>query len=236
MPPAPQPARSRSDDPSRHNNPFATCWTRPGAIAFRFSRRRKCHGDCRANWRLRTGGPKSSAHTAAANRHFWRRCGRCWKKRADQFDIVDGYEQLGRLPGWRLRRRCRREGAGLTVTSHFFRAAHVDRLWHRTARWLPASWLSCRDGDAVNRRGDVAASHARRWQQRARNSVRFVRSARAAQPAGANGRLARCVTIASARRRQISRQFGRTDPVLSSNEQHPGATGRCSPSTCRLRR
>src|SRR6185312_8582419 len=23
--------------PSRHGNPFATCWTRPGALAFRFS-------------------------------------------------------------------------------------------------------------------------------------------------------------------------------------------------------
>ena len=23
--------------PSRHSNPFATCWTRPGALAFRFA-------------------------------------------------------------------------------------------------------------------------------------------------------------------------------------------------------
>lgn len=32
--------------------------------------------------------------------------------------IIDGYEQLGRMARWRLRRQCRRRGCGLLVTSH----------------------------------------------------------------------------------------------------------------------
>ncbi len=32
--------------------------------------------------------------------------------------IVDGYEQLGWLARWRLKRQCRRAGSGLLVTSH----------------------------------------------------------------------------------------------------------------------
>src|SRR3989337_2526881 len=34
IPPPPIPSPT---PPSRHDNPFATCWTRPGAIAFRFA-------------------------------------------------------------------------------------------------------------------------------------------------------------------------------------------------------
>jgi len=32
--------------------------------------------------------------------------------------VVDGYEQLGRLARWRLRRTCRRRGLGLLVSAH----------------------------------------------------------------------------------------------------------------------
>jgi len=32
--------------------------------------------------------------------------------------VIDGYEQLGRLARWRLRRNCRRRGLGLLVSAH----------------------------------------------------------------------------------------------------------------------
>lgn len=35
--PNPQPSASSLQPPSRHDNPFATCWTKPGALAYRFS-------------------------------------------------------------------------------------------------------------------------------------------------------------------------------------------------------
>lgn len=37
--------------------------------------------------------------------------------------IIDGYEQLSRFARWRLRRRCRRHGVGLLVTTHRTAAA-----------------------------------------------------------------------------------------------------------------
>lgn len=139
-----QPAGPNPQPPSRYTNPFATCWTRPGAIPFRFPR-----GDsaeltverlAALHWRGAIVGPHGSGKStllaavgpllAAAGRQVHavtlrdgqRRLPTAFLARALQSDraviVVDGYEQLAWLGRARLRRRCRRAAAGLLVTSH----------------------------------------------------------------------------------------------------------------------
>lgn len=45
--------------------------------------------------------------------------------------VIDGYEQLGRFCRWRLRRRCRRRGWGLLVTTH--KSVGLPELFHTVA-------------------------------------------------------------------------------------------------------
>ena len=61
--------------PSRNSNPFATCWTRPGAIPFRFPDGETARRSS-SDWRPTAGGAKSSARTAAANRRCSKRSSR----------------------------------------------------------------------------------------------------------------------------------------------------------------
>jgi hypothetical protein len=130
--------------PSRYDNPFATCWTRPGAIAYRFVGGQNAElliGQLRAlGWRGAIIGPHGSGkstlletlkpalrdagrrvHTVALRygqrslpRDFLASIGAA----SDSLVIVDGYEQLSWVEKWRLGRRCRRANAGLLVTSH----------------------------------------------------------------------------------------------------------------------
>src|SRR6476660_6981871 len=103
--------------PSRHSNPFATCWTRPGALAFRFSRGESATSLVERlaaqGWWGEIIGPHGSGKTTllATLRPLLAATGR-------PIEIVDGYEQLNRLTRWRLRNRCRRSGSGLLATSH----------------------------------------------------------------------------------------------------------------------
>jgi hypothetical protein len=75
--------------------------------------------------------------------------------------VVDGFEQLGRFARLRLKRRCRRAGAGLLVTAHA--SAGLPVLMHlsperRLIEQLVADL--CAQVPSRITRDDVAASHA----------------------------------------------------------------------------
>lgn len=144
------PVAHNANLPSRESNPFATCWTRPGAIPFQFPA-----GDSAdelvarlaANgWWGEIVGPHGSGKSTLLEalkpklrdagftiesiqlRDGQRRLPAEFFKWASEMAsnsqdaktllIVDGYEQLGWLARASLKRRCRRAGAGLLVTSH----------------------------------------------------------------------------------------------------------------------
>ena len=130
--------------PSRHTNPFATCWTRPGAVEFQFpagqSADRLVAQLAAANWWGEIIGPHGSGKSTlleslkpdltAAGRGVssitlhdaQRRLPKNWLRHAlassRPLVIVDGYELLSRISRLRLRWRCRRARAGLVVTAH----------------------------------------------------------------------------------------------------------------------
>lgn len=130
--------------PSRHDNPFATCWTRPGAIAFRFADglnvEQLISRLAVRDWRGAIVGPHGSGKStlletlrpalvgagwclhAVALRDGQRRLPRDFWPRLPNggqlLVIVDGYEQLGWFERVRLQRRCHRANAGLLVTTH----------------------------------------------------------------------------------------------------------------------
>jgi ABC-type branched-subunit amino acid transport system ATPase component len=133
--------------PSRDDNPFATCWTRPGAMPFQFAAGTSAeqlvdllaaqdwwgaivgpHG-CGKSTLLETLTPLLSAasvHVRAITLQNGQR--RLPSKFMEAIAtaatekrtlvIIDGYEQLAWLERLRLHRRCRRAGCGLLVTAH----------------------------------------------------------------------------------------------------------------------
>jgi hypothetical protein len=130
--------------PSRHGNPFATCWTKPGALAFRFpcgeSAERLIDRLAANSWWGEIVGPHGSGKStlletlkpllagagrdlvAIALRDHQRRLPRGFVQRilatSHPLVIVDGYEQLSRLSRCWLKWQCRRRSAGLLVMSH----------------------------------------------------------------------------------------------------------------------
>jgi hypothetical protein len=133
--------------PSKYDNPFATCWTKPGALPFEFSRgqtaERLVEKLAQHGWRGAIVGPHGSGKStlletlkpaiAAAHREIiaislrdhQRRLSREVFESLDEIEdsrhvviIVDGYEQLGWIERWRLTSLCRHKRAGLLVTSH----------------------------------------------------------------------------------------------------------------------
>jgi hypothetical protein len=133
--------------PSRHSNPFATCWTRPGAIPFCFppgqDAERLVRQLAEQHGRGEIVGPHGSGKSTLlaalvpqmrANgcevhsitlHDGQRRLPRGWINRVKTMSaashtilVVDGYEQLAPWWRWWLKFRCRRAGAGLLVTSH----------------------------------------------------------------------------------------------------------------------
>ncbi len=127
--------------PSRETNPFATCWTRPGAIPFRFRENEQpsqlitklaAH-----NWRGAIIGPHGSGKTtlleslkpalAAAGRNVCtislhngqRRLPPLPSSQSSSFLlIIDGYEQLSRLERMRILARSYFDRTGLLAASH----------------------------------------------------------------------------------------------------------------------
>jgi hypothetical protein len=123
-------------------NPFSSRYVRPGAIPFLFPPGQSVEillGRLeRSDWRGEIVGPHGSGKSTllAALADAIARSGRstlllelhqCQRRLDDerlrravegQVVMVDGYEQLGLLARWRLRRGCRERRLGLVVTSH----------------------------------------------------------------------------------------------------------------------
>ena len=127
--------------PSRYSNPFATCWTRPGAIPFLFSdentAERLVERLAAQNWLGEIVGPHGSGKSTllaalvpvlerAGRRvfHFALRDGQrllprdAWRRERFALRIIDGYEQLGWLHRLRLKIERRGGAGGLLITSH----------------------------------------------------------------------------------------------------------------------
>jgi ABC-type branched-subunit amino acid transport system ATPase component len=127
--------------PSRETNPFATCWTRPGAIPFRFPENEQPKhliAELAAhNWRGAIIGPHGSGKTtlleslkpalAAAGRNVCTISLHNGKRRLPPLPssqnrnfllIIDGYEQLSQLEQIRILARSLFNRTGFLVTSH----------------------------------------------------------------------------------------------------------------------
>lgn len=174
--------------PSRYQNPFATCWTRPGAIAFQFDRGESAESLLtrfeRANCRGEIVGPHGSGKSTLLEtlRPHWIAAGwnvatitlRSGERRLPKeflrrsllpmraLVVVDGYEQLSPLSRAMLRIWCRWRAAGLLVATH---TSVGLPLLYRTqpSRALAeqlVSTLTARISSPISA-VDVAASHAR---------------------------------------------------------------------------
>jgi NACHT domain len=189
--------------PSRYDNPFATCWTRPGAIPFLFSEGNSADGlidKLRVHdWWGEILGPHGSGKSTlleaikpkllAAGKHVHQILLRVGQRRVPYEDlpqswlndltksatkresrhlaqhalllIIDGYEQLGWLARWQLKKRCRCAGIGLLVTSH--RPTGLPTLIHLTPDGRLIEQLVAQLCAKVPSRvslADIAASHA----------------------------------------------------------------------------
>lgn len=128
-------------------NPFSTRYTQPGRLEYQFpadSNARQLverlaayswwgqivgpHGVGKSTLlqtllpELTTAGRTVSWWTMSSGQRRWpaglQVAARSWRAAANVLVVVDGYEQLGYLARWRLRRRCRQTGSGLLVTTH----------------------------------------------------------------------------------------------------------------------
>jgi hypothetical protein len=176
------------DVPSREGNPFATCWTRPGALAFRFPEELNAEAliaqFASQNWRGVIVGPHGSGKStllatlrpllSAAGQHVSTIVVRTRQRRlprnflrtalapANPLIIVDGFEQLSRLSRAWLCWQCRQKGAGLLITSH------AETCLPTLIRLQPDVELTAalvadltRDRNSHVTSADIAASHAR---------------------------------------------------------------------------
>jgi hypothetical protein len=130
------------DPQSLPSNPFATRYMRPGTVPFVFAEGESLNGVISRLENSGHGGAIVGPHgsgksTLLANvlvalqgagkrtelftlRDGQRRLPEGWRIHAFEAALVaiDGYEQLGWLERWRVRRYCRRGGRGLLVTTH----------------------------------------------------------------------------------------------------------------------
>jgi hypothetical protein len=130
--------------PSRHGNPFATCWTRPGALPFQFSNGQSAkqltaklaaqqwhgaivgpHGSGKSTLLetlkpviVATGRSVYTISLRDGQRHLPRRFFATWASASNSVVVIDGYEQLSWPARLHLWFRCRSAGVGLLVTSH----------------------------------------------------------------------------------------------------------------------
>jgi hypothetical protein len=135
------------DAPSRHDNPFATCWTRPGAMTFQFGEGQSIETLVEKlaaqRWHGAIIGPHGCGKSTLLEMLKPVLEGNGWQVHAITLQngqrqlppqfwssilpaesagrrivVIDGYEQLGRLERMWLSRRCRRAKCGLLVTAH----------------------------------------------------------------------------------------------------------------------
>jgi hypothetical protein len=173
--------------PSRGINPFATCWTNPSALRFRFSAGQSAEQLvtklAAQQWRGAIIGPHGSgkstllealkpAIVAAGRsvqaialrdgqrrlpRHFFK----TWASEANPLVIIDGYEQLAWPERLLLWFRCRAAGAVLLVTSHS--PVCIPALVQLSPdRQLIEQLVDdlCAEVSTMITRADIAASHA----------------------------------------------------------------------------
>jgi hypothetical protein len=172
--------------PSRNDNPFATCWTRPGALEYQFadgqSAEQLVAKLAEQGWWGAIVGPhgggkstlletlKPALHAAGMNVHAitLQNAQRTLPQKflssirePESVVITDGYEQLNWFARLQLKRRCRRIGCGLVITTHsptriptLLRVAPDIRLVQRLVADLAAR-VSIQITPA-----DVNASHA----------------------------------------------------------------------------
>jgi hypothetical protein len=174
--------------PTRRDNPFATCATRPGALAYRFAERESAatlvDRLAAQSWRGQIVGPHGSGKSTLLVELIvqMQRRGRevvatvlrdgCrWlptvvrtaaRRGASVVIVIDGYEQLGWPARFWLGLACRRNGCGLLITTH--RPMRLPLL-ARTAPELATvqrlvEKLTADDSTAIAP-GDVAASFDR---------------------------------------------------------------------------
>jgi energy-coupling factor transporter ATP-binding protein EcfA2 len=167
------------------SNPFSTRFVRPGVLPFSFPAGLTAAGLVdrlrRSGWRGQIVGPHGSGKSTllrtllpelrAAGRTIrlfevhagfgWRSANRVPDNDGDQqtLVVVDGYEQLTWWTRHRLRRRCRRQRAGLLVTAH--RCCRLPDLWSTTVTLELAQMLTRRlleSGDSLVIRADDVAT------------------------------------------------------------------------------
>lgn len=177
----------RHDVPSRHANPFATCWTRPGAIEFQFPGGDSIESlvarlQAAGGWGEIIGPHGSGKSTLLATlkpylvvsgwnvsaitlRDGQRHLPQLWLQSAltttRPLLVIDGYEQLSWLSRANLIWRCRRASAGLVVTSHARTGVPTLYRTHvdvELARSLVS--ILTTEHDSPITYADVAASHA----------------------------------------------------------------------------
>jgi hypothetical protein len=173
--------------PSRHSNPFATCWTRPGAMVFQFTDGGSMelllaqlqaadgwgeivgpHGSGKSTL---LAGLESELVAAGWNvaaitlRDRQRSLPRRWLQAALSKNrplvVIDGYEQLSWLSRALVKWRCHKAAAGLLVTSH--EPTGLPTLYRtRVDATLAQSLVSTLtvERDSPITAADVAASHA----------------------------------------------------------------------------
>jgi energy-coupling factor transporter ATP-binding protein EcfA2 len=178
--------------PSRHDNPFATCWTRPGAIEFHFgdglSARTLVKKLASQRWQGAIIGPHGCGKSTLLEtlKQALRASGleihsitlqNAQRKLPSEFlpsivpqarpgismAIVDGYEQLGWLERMQLASRCRGANCGLLVTAH--RPTHLPLLIQLAPDEPLVQRLVAELASQVSTQvtpADVAASFARR--------------------------------------------------------------------------
>jgi hypothetical protein len=173
--------------PSRNVNPFATCWTHPGALRFRFNND-QCVEQVMSKlaayqWHGAIVGPHGSGKStllesikpaiAAAGRTVeaislrdgQRRLPReffaTWANDSNRVVIIDGYEQLGWPARLHLSLRCFATGSGLLVTSH--KPIRIPTLIRLSPNQQLVEQLVddlCAEVSTTITRADIAASHA----------------------------------------------------------------------------
>jgi hypothetical protein len=180
--PSPQPPPA---PPSRRDNPFATCWTRPGRIAYQFvageSVEHLVAKLAAQNWRGAILGPHGSGKSTlletlrpaiiAAGKDVQTIALHDGQRRLPSAFfprpitphlvlIIDGYEQLSWLERWRLARCCNRTKCGLIVTAHApTRYATVIQLAPNLGLIEHLAATLCAEVSTLVTREDVAASH-----------------------------------------------------------------------------
>jgi energy-coupling factor transporter ATP-binding protein EcfA2 len=176
-----------SHSPSRNDNPFATCWTNPGALPFRFNNDQSIEQLVEKlaaqQWRGAIVGPHGSGKSTLLEslkpaivatgrsiqaislhdgqrrlpRHFLE----TWTDDSNAVIVIDGYEQLGWSACLHLWLRCRLAGAGVLVTSHT--PARIPTLIRLSPDQRLVEQLVgdlCAEVSTTITRADIAASHA----------------------------------------------------------------------------